>query len=165
MKLKMDYKRYTAPGKTPEETLDLFSVLLFIAVFFSLIFFIRLTNNLDDLYTRVGVERVIAEGAVMKDFAKIVAPCLFGFYAVAFGIICSIVKRYLYYYTGSMSIYLMKRLPSRFEIHERCLVLPILGALTCLAIAFVTMLIYFGIYMMAVPDVCLAPDQWAKIWR
>ena len=76
-----------------------------------------------------------------------------------------IVYHYLYYRQGSKSIYLMKRLPSKHELHKRAIALPMLAILGCLVAALIVMLLYFAIYMLATPKQCLLPNQWQKLWR
>ena len=65
---------------------------------------------------------------------------------------------------GSKNIYLMKRLPSRWELHRRCILLPALGMVGSLVMGFTLLMIYFAIYMLVTPDRCLPPDQWQKLW-
>ena len=72
---------------------------------------------------------------------------------------------YAYHRQGSKSIYLMRRLPSKLELHRRCLTLPIAGILIALLTAFLLLLIYYAVYMNVTPAECLMPGQWQKLWR
>jgi uncharacterized membrane protein YqhA len=87
-----------------------------------------------------------------------------GFLILALCMLALIVYHYAYHYQGSKSIYLMKRLPNRWEMHRRCITLPLLAALICLIAAIAFLLIYFGIYMVFTPKECLTLGQWQKIW-
>ena len=64
-----------------------------------------------------------------------------------------------------MSIYLMRRLPDRWELHRRCLVFPFAGLVLCVAAAFLTVVLCYACYMIATPEICLTPGQWQKYWR
>ena len=46
-----------------------------------------------------------------------------------------------------------------------CLTLPVLMALTSLLIAFLLLIIYYGIYVLAVPDGYFIPGQFLSLWR
>lgn len=136
------------------------------AAFFSLSFLVGYANKLGDLYLRTGTgERVLREGAVMVDFAQLIQRDLIGFFIPAAMMIAAAVQHYHFHLEGSRSIYLMRRLPDRFELHRRCLTLPALGLLLTAAAAMATLLIYFALYMLTTPDRCIAPGQWGRIWR
>jgi len=104
-------------------------------------------------------------GEMMIDFAELIEGCLGGFYLLCFVCLATVVWHYLYYYQGSKSIYLMKRLPNRMEIHKRAWTLPLLGIGITLLAAFLVMLLYFWIYLLVTPQECIAPGQWQRIWR
>ena len=76
-----------------------------------------------------------------------------------------VIYHYSYHFKGSKSIYLMRRLPDRWELHRRCLTLPIAMAVFFLLMGFVMLLLFFWAYFAAVPAQYIQPDQWAKIWR
>lgn len=62
---------------------------------------------------------------------------------------------YTYHYQGSKMMYLMKRLPDKWEVHRRCWTLPLAGtALLCVWMLVLRML-YFAIYMVCTPSQCL----------
>lgn len=118
-----------------------------------------------DLYHWLFGRQVMIAGAVMPDFVAILDDSLRGFFLYCFLMLAVVVWHYLYYYNGPKSIYLMKRLPNRLEIHKRAWVLPLLGVAATLLAAFVMLVIYFEIYMIVTPKQCITPGQWSKIWR
>lgn len=117
------------------------------------------------LYHDPGTKRVLIEGAVMTDFSILLGDSLISFQVFAVFFLSVVVWHYLCYRQGSKSIYLMKRLPSRWEIHKRAWTLPLLAVAATVATAFVVMLFYYWIYMVATPKQCIAPGQWQNIWR
>lgn len=165
----MKNDRYILPGYDPENSeKNNFIGLLAFSVFISLVFFVgRYSNARDRLYYKdyeTG-EKFLWDGAVMTDFADVLGWSLAGFLLTAIVCLSYIGVRYTYLNKESKSIYLMRRLPQRGELFRRCAAVPLLRAAICLVFAFVLLLLYFAIYMIATPDQCLAPDQWAKIWR
>lgn len=75
---------------------------------------------------------------------------------------------YVYHWQGSRSIYLMRRLPSRWELHRRCLTLPALGVAFFLILGAAEMFIMYGVYLLAAPEGTVAPDQFEmliELWR
>ena len=119
---------------------------------FSLAFFwylIRYAGEKSELFFRRGQERILRPGAVMEDFC----------------VLMDFVSHYQYHSQGSKSIYLMKRLPDRMELHRRCLTLPIAGLVICGLTAFLTIALCYGIYLYFTPKECLSPHQWEMFWR
>lgn len=113
----------------------------------------------------LSIHQELQQETIMPDFVDILDISLAGFLVMAFCMLIFIFIHHVYYYQGSKSIYLMRRLPTRFELIKRNITLPILAAVSCLLIAFLFLLIYFAYYMLATPKDWLMPDQWQKIWR
>jgi len=132
---------------------------------YSLSFFSRYLHEYNMLFTVEGTEKILDDGAVMPVFMTIMNTRMVGFATVAGCMILLAAYHYAYHYRGSKSIYLMRRLPDRWELFRRCVTLPVLGVVSCLCIAFIIMLCYYAFYMWVTPEVCLAPGQWQKIWQ
>lgn len=115
------------------------------------------------LFIREG-ELTVLSGEMMTSFDRLYDGSMLGFLFCAIGCAAFIIHYYSYYRQGSKSIYLMKRLPNRFEMHRRALVLPILMCIAFLIMAFITTLIYFGLYLLITPNECLLPNQWQNLW-
>ncbi len=160
-----DLTRFSPPGYSTERERALFLTGLIGSTIYSAFFFIRYAAAFDNLYGYEGKRRVLLPDALMPDFADLIDTTFVGFALVAALMLCFIVNRYAYFRQGSRADYLMRRLPDRLDWHRRCLPLPILAALGCAVCAFVLLLIYFAIYMLFTPAVCLRPEQWYKIWR
>lgn len=135
-----------------------------LSLLWSLGYLFRLHAGYEELFTRVGVDKVLNPGAVMPDFTDILGGGLRGFGVVALCMAALAVWHYLYHYQGSKSIYLMRRLPDRWELWRRCAALPVLLAAAAGLLAVLLLLVYFGVYLLVTPKVCLIPGQWQKIW-
>lgn len=163
MKKKLDH--YVPLGLNYRAELKWIAYGLVASFLYSLGFLAAYSNRYASLFWRYEPVKRLQAGAVMPDFIEILDNSLIGFVILAICMIAALVYHYAYHYQGSKSIYLMKRLPSRWELWRRLLTLPILAALFCLCTAAVLLLSYYGIYMAFTPKACLTPDQWQKIWR
>ena len=115
-------------------------------------------------YDEFGKKELI-EGAVIPPFQNLLGGYLAGFFWVACFLLGYIVYHYIYYRQGSMSIYLMKRLPHKGEIHRRALTLPALGVIATVTAALATILLFYIIYILATPVACLPYEALREIGR
>ena len=139
---------------------------LAVSFLYSLRYVIHLFNSRSWLfqYSAATGQRMLRQGAVMEDFAVLVDGCMTLFPALALCMALTAVWRYAWHWRGSRSIYTMRRLPDRWELHRRCLAVPVCTVLISLALGFAVFMIYYGIYFLATPGQCLAPGQWERIW-
>ena len=162
---KPDFSRYAPLGMN----LTAFKNLLIwggiASVFWSFSFITNLTDNLSKLYRTVHDKKVLRDGAIMPDFAELMEFVLIGFLVITVIMLVFIAYNYAYHRQGSKSIYLMRRLPNSWELHKRCITLPIAAVFICIIAAFIMLCIYYWIYMAVTPEECLTPGQWQKIWR
>lgn len=162
--LKHKLTHHLPPGVDLERELAWFEGGIFVSLLYSLGFLLRYANEYQSLFLWNGSEKVLDTSAVMPDFIQILGGSLSGFLVLALCMAATAAYHYSYHFQGSKSIYLMKRLPNRWELPRRCLTLPVLGIITCLGIALLLLLIYYAVYMLFTPRACLAPQQWHKIW-
>ena len=129
-------------------------------------FVIRFFYYKDKLFeeNKLG-ERYLRADAVMADFDIVLGLsfvwCVLGALVLA----AYIVYFYRSYHRGGKSIYTMRRLPNRWEIHKRSIPLPLTAAACIMVIRAVMILICFAAYMRWTPDQCLPNDQWIILWR
>lgn len=138
---------------------------LALSVIYSLGFFIRLTSSRSQLFETVGGKRILVDGAVMANFSEVLGSALLGFLIVLLLTIPLAAYHYFYHYQGSKSIYLMRRLPDRWELLRRCVSLPVAVAAFMLLIAVLLLFLYYGIYCLATPEGCMRPRQWQILWN
>jgi len=160
--MKIDWERYVPPGINHKKEREWIIAGLVISLICSMGFLLSYIENYRALFWELDGEKGIIKGALMPDFVGLLNSRLYGFPVLALCMVAVFLYHYLYHYQGSKSIYLMKRLPDRFELWRRCLTLPLAAALLSMVIAAALMLLYFGIYMYFTPDVCLTPNQWEK---
>ena len=125
------------------------------SLIYSGIFLVRFADACGELYGYQGMEQVLIEGARMERFRVLLGNGLAGFAITALVMLLFSIYHYLYHFQDSKSIYLMRRLPRRWELLRRCLTLPVAAAVLSLAAAMVMQGFYFGIYLVFTPKGCL----------
>lgn len=163
--MKPDLQRLVPPGIDPRKELKWMFGGWMLSFFYSMGLVLRYEQEYRWLFTTIDKRRVLQQGVLMPDFADLLGSHLYGFLIVALCMLAVVIYHYVYHRQGSRSIYLMRRLPDSMELHRRCWALPVLCALASILLAFVMLLIYYAIYMLATPDACLSPGQWEKLWR
>lgn len=163
---RIDWARWAPPGYDlrREGRLALFGA-GFSATFALLAFLPRCYRALSRLYQFNGPKRSLIPGAVMEEFSPLFQGCLWGLSMMALCLPVAVAQRYRYHRQGSRSIYLMRRLPNRWELHRRCMSLPLVALAICPVLALVLRLACFGIYLALTPDGCLPAGGWALFWR
>jgi len=157
--------RSTPPGISAAGEVKFFLIWQGLAVLFSLGTLARYLSARNTLFEWAAGHRYLVDGAVIADFRTLIGPYFLGFGMVLCAMLGGIIGHYAYYRRGSMSIYLMRRLPRPFERHRRALTLPLLGAALTAVLALLVYLLYFVIYLLATPKVCLPDEVWRQLWR
>ena len=155
----------TPPGMSQRREQIGFYLLLAAGMVHSLSFFRVYQIALEQLYRRQDMAWIPAELIWMEDFYVLARGRYLIFGLAMLWCVANVIFRYLYYYQGSKSIYLMRRLPARQELHRSCLVRPLQRMALCLGILMLILLISYAFYMENTPAQWLRPDQWQKMWR
>ncbi len=101
----------------------------------------------------------------MPPFNALLGSFLFGFVMLALIMLGFVIYHYFYCRQGSKSVYLLRRLPQKWEYHRRCWLVPVLCAATALLTGLVLGLIDLAVYLNVTPE-HLLPDQiWQFDWR
>ena len=124
------------------------------------------TGEVKEMWTTV-MEYITAieEGEIMSSFSWVMNGVMTPFAYLMTIILLLTIFHYLYYYHGSKSIYLMKRLPKRSELHRRSLMLPLTLVAACVVIVLLLTVVYYGWYFLWVPDRCIMPGQLSNFLR
>ncbi len=127
----------------------------------SLSYFASYYNSYHNLYEYYDDKRILISGRKMTDFYILIEGSFKGFYVTAFLLVVLIIYHYAYHYKDSKSIYTMKRLPKKYELHKRCLTVPVICILLCKLFSVILIFIYFRHYICATPPECLVDGQWS----
>ncbi|MDE7243156.1 MAG: hypothetical protein K2O18_04150 [Oscillospiraceae bacterium] len=104
-------------------------------------------------------------GVVMQPFFQIWDSTSFLFALTAFCMLPLALWHYYYHFRDSRSIYLMRRLPDRWDLWRRCLALPLLGLTACFVLVVLNTLLFYAVYCFFTPRQCLEPGQWRMFWE
>ena len=159
------FSRCTPPGVDAAKECKHLILWLSLAAGLSLGTVIRYLNARADLFETVAGVRMLREGAVIADFHLLTGISFQGFVLLIPAILGLAVFHYAYYRRESMSIYLMKRLPDPAERHRRALTLPLLAIAATVLLAAWMRVIYFALYLLATPKICLPDEVWQQLWR
>lgn len=132
------------------------------------LFFARYWNGVAQLYETdwASGEKVLRANARLDSFSQVMSGTMVGFSFLTLVILLLTVYHYLYYYRDSKSIYVMKRLPKRFELHRRSISLPLASIAVCLCTVLLLIIIYYGLYHLMAPRGCeIWPGQWDSFWQ
>lgn len=146
---------YFPPGYEYEWEWKGAAALLGVGAAFSLMFFRNLYGAAEILYIDTDRGRVVSEGAAAASFGQLISNH-WGLYLPFFLFLTAmIIYHYTYYFRGTRSIYLMRRLPGRGAVFKSCAAGPLLGMGTGLAGLALLYLLYYGIYLLVIPGECL----------
>ena len=149
-------ERRLPPGTGIGAGVCTFSVTMGLALLRSLLYFSDLSNSLTHVCeTTLSGERILRPGAVMPTFASIMHGTMIGFTFTAAVMLILAIRYYLTFYHGGRSIYLMRRLPDRWELFRRTLTLPLLGIVTAGAASLLLCRLFYAVYMAVTPAECL----------
>lgn len=156
--MKKDIKYYAPPGVNIRQGIVYFIVAAAVSVLFSLSYFYSFFEALEEVQS--GLQEY------MPDFVELLGGSMIGFVFMVGFMVEAIIYLYVYHRLwGSNSTYTMRRLPKRYEMHRRCLTLPLTGMVISVALAFLILMIYYALYMTCTPPECLTANQWEKLWR
>lgn len=150
-----DLSRYAPVGMKLHMEKTIWGLCLIASWIYSGLFLVRFADACGELYEYNGVKQVLMEGARMERFGTLLGNGLNGFAITAMVMMLFSIYHYLYHFQDSKSIYLMRRLPNRWELSRRCLTLPVAAAVLSLAAAVLLLGFYFGIYLVFTPKGCL----------
>ena len=132
-----------------------------IYAFFRFVFPFQAAVN--QLYELRGRERVLIPGETVPPFPQVFAGALAGVWLVSLCLLLMPVFHHRWHWWGSRSIYLMRRLPRRWEFCRRCVAGPALGLAGTVLCALLMVTLCFLWYWFLTPAGHLPPDVWAGI--
>lgn len=105
--------------------------------------------------------KVLVPGRTVPPFLPLYARGLRCVPVFGLATLWTALQNYLGHFQGSRSIYLMRRLPQRWELARRCLAEPLLTLAGVWAVYVLTGVTCFIYYWFRTPAGCLPPDVWA----
>lgn len=111
------------------------------------------------LFETVDGVSLYQPGRMMPDYHAIASGWLVLFPAIALSMPLLAAWFYVQHWQDSRSIYTMRRLPDRWELHRRCLTVPAATALLALLAGFVLLMLDYLFYLAAAPEGSVPPGQ------
>lgn len=156
-------KKYAPAGIPLKQEIGFWLGLMVFGTLWCLQYIFRYLQGRESLYqissyTIQGIQgktQVLIDGVKMIPFEELTNGLFGSFYLVI--VFCVVVAAYHYYYhyQGSRMMYLMRRLPNKWEVHIRCLALPIAGSLMAVLYAVLLKTVFYAIYIFCTPSQCL----------
>ena len=151
---RIDLNRYTPMGYTSSN-----SALSITALIFAVINTVELPFNIiaarNDLYPNGRLVLGVIAGAKMATFRSLIGTSLRLFPLFWVTMALEVFSAYRYHKTGSRSIYLMRRLPDKWELHRRCWRRPLIYTAGSLALMAVILVFWYLMYLLITPAGCL----------
>ena len=120
------------------------------------IFLSHYTTARSNLFSQHFSRTMLIPGAMIEPFSVLLDHVMDPLILLLLCLPFWVVLHYLYFRQGSMSIYLMRRLPDRTLLHRQCWTLPVLGLMLVLLAGLLLLGIYYLIYRYATPAQCLS---------
>lgn len=151
-------------GKTHAERL--YACLLFSAILSCMGFVFRMYIGWQQYqsYVQIFPDTRMDDFYAMTIFPFLYVSIFFGFVLTSFVAVILAISYYRGFREGSHALYLMHRLPDRWELARRCLALPLITIGVCALSVLVLTLIFFGIYALITPKEAMGPNQWKLLW-
>ena len=146
---------YFPPGYEYEQERNSAGLLLGIGAGLSLSFFRNLYRAVKALYEYENHQWGLRENAVAASFGHLVTGHWGLYVPFVLFLVAMMIYHYFYYRRETKSIYLMRRLPRRGVLFKSCVKGPLLGLGIGAAALTVLYLLYYGIYLLAIPKECL----------
>ena len=148
--------RYLPPGADTKVTIrNVIIWLCFAAACNIFVFTYRYYHAWENLYLNQIYRWVLRLDAQMPDFSALLQG---GFIAYLI-FLCTFaglaVSHYLSFYQGSVSAYVMRRIPDAKELHIRCLTVPVCAAALMTAVIILLLFIERAVYVTFPPAQCL----------
>lgn len=158
---RIDLSRYAPVGRKSSQMLQGGYFALGVACIYTLSMLGNYVSARNELYEIVPPvralypNRVLIPGAKIAPFMSIVDDGLrfFPLFWLFMGL--EVIAAYLYHRKDTMSIYLMRRLPDKWELHRRCWGKPLILTAASFLIMGALLLFYFVIYLVFTPAECL----------
>lgn len=158
--MRIPIERYAPPGVDVRTEVERTVWGLIAAAVLSLRFFLAYVDKYTHVYDLLEDFPGPEKFAIMPTFRELFSWSFLGFWVFLLAMAALAVFHVAYHYQGgSRPVYLMRRLPDRWEYWRRCLALPAAGALCALVVMAILLGIYLAVYLNCTPAQCL-PDPW-----
>lgn len=148
-------ENYAPPGLDIEKERASWIFCMGASTFWCMNFLLRYWDYRTRLFEIRAGRKILIETAKMPNF-EFLTKDLFEVFGIVL-LFCAlvVVYHYYYHYQGSKMMYLMRRLPNKWEVHIRCFALPVLASVISIAYMLILRLLFYAIYYWCTPIECL----------
>lgn len=148
--------RYLPPGADTKVTIrNVIIWLCFAAACNIFVFAYRYYHAWESLYLNQIYRWVLRPDAQMPDFSVLSQGSLLTYLTSLFLLVGMTIDNYRSFHAGSVSAYVMRRIPDAKELHMRCLTVPVCAALLMTALIILLLFIERAVYVAFTPARCL----------
>lgn len=150
--MKLDFYRLTPPGTDLSKYRSKFRLVLSVCILFSQGYWIEYLQCRSLLFEKGK----LVPGRYMPSFWEIFSvngsyPFIIPYFVAIFMMFYWMLRFYFSFSLDSKSIYLMKRLPDRWELLRRCVTVPLLCIAVLIALLVLTVALFYGGYYLFTP--------------
>lgn len=146
---------YAPPGLNIAKELSSWIFCMAASTFWCMNFLLRYWDYRAGLFEIRGGRKILLENAKMPNFEFLTKDLFEVFGIVILFCVLVVVYHYYYHYQGSKMMYLMLRLPNKWEVHRRCFALPVVAGAISIVYMLVLRMLFYGIYLFCTPAQCL----------
>jgi len=157
-------ERYAPPGYELKTELSYILFLSVASLLVSFMFFLRFREAYNLLFDFENGVKVLLPNAQMPDFGTLSNAPFSSFRTLWVWTFFFIRNHYRYINVETKSIYLMLRLPNRFEYHMRCWAIPLAFILLSYLVMILLKITYFTYYLNMIPLSAWPPGQSMNLW-
>lgn len=148
--------RYLPPGTDTKATMkNVIIWLSFAATCNIFVFAYRYYHAWEDLYLNQIYRWVLRPDAQMPDFSAVSQGTLLTYLTSLLLLAGTALDNYRSFHRGSVSAYVMRRIPDAKELHIRCLTVPLCAAALMTAFMIALLFIERAVYIALTPAGCL----------
>lgn len=146
---------YVPPGMPIGTLLSSWIFCMAASTCWCMLFIVRYLDYRGQLFEYRNGRRVLLENAKMPNFEYLTVNLFEVFGIVLLFCALVVVYHYYYHYQGSRMMYLMRRLPNKWEVHIRCFALPIAAGVITIVYMLVLRMLFYAVYVLCTPSQCL----------
>lgn len=160
----MNLDKLCPPGYQGEKERDFYVLWAFgiLIVVCSIVFLINFGSARAEITHVVNNKKVLS--GIIEPFGSIMVGNFVWYWCYFALCVYKGVHNYMYF-IKSNSIYVMARVSDKWEMHKRCLTLPVMGAIGGLILIAILTIVFYGIYSLSIPSRCLPDESNYQFWR
>lgn len=165
MRIKTLAKQFLPPGWSTEKEINTACLSLLMVILCGIISLVTFTYAQMSITSNGFGTRIFKPGVMLLPFDEMMRGRFLPFWIHTALCVVLGFRHYHSFYEDSMSIYVMKRLRDPFELHVRCVTLPLLLFFAGLLLALLLIYLLWLLYNCAIPETWRPTEDTLRIWQ